>query len=67
MPYHPDHLRARRGRLIVIVLALLALAAIYWWSVSAAGRRRALEAPEPMSGAVTPVAPPASPAGGAVP
>ena len=66
MTYHPDHLRARRGRLIVIALALLALAMIYWWSVSA-GRRRALEPLEPTGGAATSVAPPAPPVGGAVP
>jgi hypothetical protein len=61
MPYHPDHVRPRRGRLIVIALVLAALVAIYVWSIGA-GRRAVVEPPEPMGGAATTVAPPAPPA-----
>jgi hypothetical protein len=66
MPYHPDHVRPRRGRLIAIALLLAALAALYLWSLRG-GRERVVEPVAPTGGAATTVGPPATPATAATP
>ena len=66
MPYHPDHVRPRSGRLIAIALLLAALLAIYLWSLRG-GRERVMEPIEPTGGAATTVAPPAPPVGPVTP